>query len=57
MKNDQMSGSKAGNTRKGFQNDDKFEIDTKGAELLPTLSHIYDITGHACDQERHVKAS
>ena len=43
IKNDQMSDSKAGNTQEAFQNNNKFKIDNKGADLLPTLSHIYDI--------------
>ena len=42
MWNDQMSGSKAGNTWKGFQNN-KYKIDTKGTELLPTMTHSYDL--------------
>ena len=37
MRNDQMAGSQAGNTWKGFQNS-KFKIDTKGREPLPTTT-------------------
>ena len=40
-----LSVSKAGNTWRKFQND-KFYIDTEGTELLPTMTHNYDITGH-----------
>ena len=44
-KHNQMSGLKAGMTWKVLQND-KFRIDTKGTELLSTMTHSYDITGH-----------
>ena len=37
MSNDQMAGSQAGNTWKGFQSS-KFNIVTKGRELLPTMT-------------------
>ena len=37
MRNDQTADSQAGNTWKGFQNS-KFNIDTKGRELLPTMT-------------------
>ena len=55
MWNDQMSGSKAGNTWKGFQNN-KYKIDTKGTELFA----YYDTQlwhNRSCDQERSIKAS
>ena len=45
MRNDQMAGSQAGNTWKGFQNS-KFNIDTTGRELLPTMTHSYNMSGH-----------
>ena len=38
MRNDLMSASKAGNTWKALQND-KFKIDSKGTELLLTMTH------------------
>ena len=51
MRNDQMSGSKAGgNTWKGFENN-KFKIDTKGAKLLPTMTHNYYKTNKSFEQE------
>ena len=55
MWNDQMSGSKAGNTWKGFQNN-KYKIDTRGTDLFA----YYDTQlwhNRSCDQERSIEAS
>ena len=45
MRNDQMLGFKAGNSLNNFQNN-KFKVDTKGTENLPTMTNNYDITGY-----------
>ena len=45
MRNDQLPASKAWNTQKAFQNN-RFKIDTKGKEILPTMTHSYAIAGH-----------